>query len=161
MSEDCTINGVFNNVTFDCVLSFLISLITACKRSMGQGNIFTRMCHSVHGGGAFVVAWGWGGGAFVVAGGHAWLPGGHAWLGGCMVAMDMCGCWGACMVDGGAWLPWTCVVAGGMYGWWRCMVVGGVHGWWGGCVGYNEIRSMSGRYASYWNAFLLNIFSPY
>ena len=42
------------------------------------------------------------------------------------------------MVVGGA-----CVVAGG------CMVVGGV------CVGYDEIRSMSGRYASYWNAFLL------
>ena len=24
----------------------------------------------------------------------------------------------------------------------------------GACVGYDEIRSMSGRYASYWNAFL-------
>ena len=24
----------------------------------------------------------------------------------------------------------------------------------GGCIGYDEIRSMSGRYASYWNAFL-------
>ena len=38
---------------------------------------------------------------------------------------------------------------------------GGMHGFiWGACVvfsvffGYNEIRSMSGRYASYWNAFL-------
>ena len=25
-------------------------------------------------------------------------------------------------------------------------------------MGYNEIRSMSGRYASYWNAFLLHQF---
>ena len=24
----------------------------------------------------------------------------------------------------------------------------------GACIGYDEIRSMSGRYASYWNAFL-------
>ena len=35
-----------------------------------------------------------------------------------------------------------------------CLVVGGVHGW-GVCIGYDEIRSKSGRYASYWNAFLL------
>ena len=57
-----------------------------------------------------------------------------------MVAGGMCGDRGgmhggrgACMVVqwGGA-----CVVAGGA------------------CVGYNEIWSMSGRYASYWNAFL-------
>ena len=42
------------------------------------------------------------------------------------------------------------------------MVAGGGHAWlqggraWllGGCVGYDEIRSMSARYASYWNAFL-------
>ena len=66
--------------------------------------------------------------ACVVAGGRVWL-----WRG-------VHGCWE------GAWLP------GGM----GCS---GVHGCWGawvagGCVGYNEIRSMSGRYASYWNAFL-------
>ena len=40
----------------------------------------------------------------------------------------MRGCRGACMV--------------------ACMVAGE------GCIGYDEIRSMSGRYASYWNAFL-------
>ena len=49
---------------------------------------------------------------------------------------------------------------GGVRGYWgeACMVVvgGGVHGCRGACVGYNEIRSMSGRYASYWNAFLFN-----
>ena len=29
----------------------------------------------------------------------------------------------------------------------------------GACIGCDEIRSMSGPYASYWNAFLLNIMS--
>ena len=44
---------------------------------------------------------------------------------------------------GHAWLPGGgCVVAGGG----------------GACVGYDEIRSMSGRYASYWNAFLFYVF---
>ena len=35
------------------------------------------------------------------------------------------------------------------------MVAGG-HAWLlgGACLGYDEIQSMSGRYASYWNAFL-------
>ena len=50
------------------------------------------------------------------------------------------GCQGACMVAGGcAWLTEE------------------GHAWLlgGACVGYNEIRSMSGWYAFYWNAFLL------
>ena len=35
---------------------------------------------------------------------------------------------------------------------------GGVRGFFRGeCIGYDEIQSMSGRYASYWNAFLLEI----
>ena len=53
----------------------------------------------------------------------------------------------------------------GMHGFIRGVhgfILGGMHGFiWGGDVrgffsflGYNEIRSMSGRYASYWNAFL-------
>ena len=97
-------------------------------------------------------------------GGHAWLPG-------------VCGCRGMCMVVGGhVWLQRVCMVVGVIHGcgghawFWggmrgcrgACMVVGGVHGggghaWWRGgasCVGYDEIQSMSGRYASYWNAFL-------
>ena len=62
---------------------------------------------------------------------------------------------GACVVAGGhAWLP------GGVCGCWACVVAGG-----GGrgmrgcraCMGYDEIRSMSGRYASYWNAFFFHI----
>ena len=69
------------------------------------------------------------------------MVGGHAWLWG-----GMHGCGGACMV------------AGGVHGCWRghswlcrgvCMVVrGGV-----ACIGYDKVRSMSGRYASYWNVF--------
>ena len=106
-------------------------------------------------GGACVVAPG--GVGMVALGGHAWLlPGG-----------GMCGCSRGCawLLQGGA-----CIVAlGGMHGFIRgaCMVLlGGMRGFiWGACMvlfgggmcgffGYNEIRSMSGRYASYWNAFL-------
>ena len=57
----------------------------------------------------------------------------------------MHGRWGACVVAGGhVWL------------WGACMVLGGVHGCRGACIEYDKIRSMSGRYASYWNAFLLH-----
>ena len=61
---------------------------------------------------------------------------------------------GACVVllGGRAWF-----YSGGVHG----FIWGGMHGFiWGGMrgfssfFGYNEIRSMSGRYASYWNAFL-------
>ena len=56
------------------------------------------------------------------------------------------------------------VALGGMCGfiWGACVVLFGGHGFiWGGVhgffsfFGYNEIRSMSRQYASYWNAFLL------
>ena len=57
--------------------------------------------------------------------GHAWLAGGHAWLGG------VCG-WGVC-----AWGKGACMA---------CMPP------WPDTTRYG--RSMSGRYASYWNAFL-------
>ena len=73
------------------------------------------------------------------------------------------GCWGCAWLPGGAWLLGVCMVAGGhawlpggVHGCGECVVVGG-HG--GGCVGYDEIRSMSGRYASYWNAFLFLLHS--
>ena len=72
-----------------------------------------------------------GGGVCVVA------PGGHAWL----LWGGMCGCSG-----GHAWLlGGACVVAPGGHAW---FLGGGVRGF------FHEIRSMSGRYASYWNAFL-------
>ena len=109
----------------------------------------------------------------VLFGGHAWFYLGGAWfyLGG-----GMCGfIWGACMVlfrgvcmvlfGGHAWF-----YSGGMCGfiWGVCMVLlGGMCGFiWGGMhgffsfFGYNEIQSMSGRYASYWNAFLFQEYSP-
>ena len=92
-------------------------------------------------------------------GGHAWLlPGGGV---------------RGCSQGGGA-----CVVAlGGVHGfisgghaWFYSgghvwFYLGGMRGfiWGGACMvfsvffGYNEIRSMSGRYASYWNAFLYYI----
>ena len=80
----------------------------------------------------------------VVARGHVWLPGGCAGLPG-----GMRGCWRlACILAGGVC---DCHVG---HGCWEAMVNGG-HAWLpGGCIGYDEIRSMSGRYASYWNAFL-------
>ena len=132
-----------------------------------EGYVFTGVCLSTGGRG------------------HSWLPGGHAWLmggmcscwggmrgcrGACVVAGGCAWLWGACMVTGGVWLLGGCVVArGGVHGCQGvCMVVGcvwflgGMRGCWGACmvargacVGYDEIRSMSGRYASYWNAFLL------
>ena len=98
--------------------------------------------------------------------------GGHAWF-----------YWGVCMVlfGGHAWfysggmrgfiqgvrgfIQGVCgFIQGGMHGFsgghawffWGCMVFpGGVHGFFS-FFGYNEIRSMSGRYASYWNAFLFH-----
>ena len=73
------------------------------------------------------------------------VPGGHAWCWeGVCGGGGRHGARGACMVPGGA-----CVVLGGMHGAGRTCVVAG-----GPCMGYDEIRSMSGRYASYWNAFL-------
>ena len=60
--------------------------------------------------------------------GHVWFYSGvHGFI------------WGACVVlfGGCVWFFW-----------------GGLHGFFS-FFGYNEIRSMSGWYASYWNAFLL------
>ena len=104
------------------------------------------------------------GGCAWLLGGHLWLlPGGHVWLlgGACMVALGRCvvapggmhGCSGGGMhgcSGGGQGCAWF--FQGGMRGfsWGACMVFSG-----GVCIGYDEIRSMSGRYTSYWNAFLL------
>ena len=137
-------------------------------------------------GGACVVARG----ACVVARGCVWLlRGGRVWLlwGGCVWLLrgGMCGCLGACVVALGwhAWLlrgggmhgcSWgpcmvtlggACVVALGGHAWLLrgvCMVArgGGMHGFFS-FFRYNEIRSMSGRYASYWNAFLFTIMHPF
>ena len=102
-----------------------------------------------------VAGGGWGLGACMVAGGMhgCWggvVVGGMHGCGGCAWLLGgMCGC------GGHAWLQQACMVAG-RHAWLlgACVVAGG-------CVGYDEIRSMSGRYASYWNAFLLDYLVAY
>ena len=94
--------------------------------------------------------------------------GGHAWLlrGGCVVARGgmhgcsgggMHGCYGGMRgcYRGHAWLLWgVCMVALGGH---ARLLQGWQHAWLGGMRGFfDEIRSMSGRYASYWNAFLFH-----
>ena len=70
----------------------------------------------------------------VAGGGHAWFRGG----------VGMRGCLGGVRGCQGGMHGW----GGGVCGCWgACMVAGG-------CIGYDKIRSMSGRYASYWNEFL-------
>ena len=81
-----------------------------------------------------------------IQGGREWFySGGHAWFysrGACVVLFG-----GACVVlfrGVRGFIGGACVV----------LFRGGVRGFSSFC-GYNEIRSMSGWYASYWNAFLL------
>ena len=115
----------------------------------GEGHVSLLRGACVVAQGACVVAPG-GGAMRGCSGGHAWL----LWGGRCVVA------WGACVVAlGGGWV-W--LLRG------HAWLLGGVrgcsegHAWllWGeACVGYDEIRSMSGRYASYWNAFLFILMS--
>ena len=123
-------------------------IFTARKRSLQRLCFYT--CLSVI---LFTGVCVWLLGGCMVAGGHAWLwVCVHDWGG-------MHGCQGVCVVvaTGCAW------VWGGVHGCWGHAWLLGGHAWlWGGaacvvaggaCVGY-KIRSMSGRYASYWNAFL-------
>ena len=109
-----------------------------------EGYVFTGVCLSTGRGmrgcwGACMVACR---GACVVAGGCAWLREGCMVARGCAwLVGGMHGWWGACVVARGA-----CVVA--RVG--ACVVARGEHVWlWGACVGYDEIQSMSDRYASY------------
>ena len=77
--------------------SDIFLLITARKRSLGQGYVFTGVCDSVHGGHAWLL------GACMVARGVCMVVGGHVWLlgdmHGCRGAMS--GCRGACVVARG------------------------------------------------------------
>ena len=107
-------------------------LFTTCKRSLRR--LCFYRCLSVHGGG------------------HAW-QGEACMVGGCM-AGGMCGrgcAWQGACVD-----EWQ----GGMHG--GGGMCGSGHAWQGACVACPQqilrdmvIRSMSGQYASYWNAFFL------
>ena len=72
------------------------TIFTIRKRSLGQGNIFTPVCHSVHGEGRR---------AWLLWGGHAWLLRGDAWLlrgGGGMRGCSQWGCVHGCL-GGHAW----------------------------------------------------------
>ena len=127
--------------------------------------VFTGVCLSTLGGHAWFYLGGvhgfiWGacvvlfGGmhGFIRGGGDAWFySGGHVWfyLGGVWFYLGgMRGfIWGACMV---LFRGMHGFIPGGMHG----FIPGGVHVFFS-FFGYNEIQSMSGRYASYWNAFLL------
>ena len=161
-----------------------MTIITARKRSLRR--LCFYRCLSVHRGRC---VWLWG--ACMVAEGGMHGCRGRALLWGCVH-----GCRGACVVVGVCVVPGVCVVVGGMRGcvgmhgcrrlcvvvggcawlWWVCgcrgcawllgvcVVAGGV------CMAYNEIRSMSRWYASYWNAFLytmstmdffLNVFTEF
>ena len=132
-----------------------------------EGYVFTGVCLSTPGGACMVLfgghvwfylaggmrgfiwrghAWFYLGGVHGFIRGHAWFYlGGHAWfyLGGraCVILFGGHACFiqGACMVlfGGHVWF----YSGGGMRGFFSFF-------------GYNKIRSMSGRYASYWNAFL-------
>ena len=105
----------------------------ACMVAPGGGHVWLLL-GGMHGcsWGACVVALG--GCAWLLQGGHAWLLRGCAWL--------LRGGVHGCSREGRAWL-----------------LLGGMRGWSGGsvCGFFNEIRSMSGRYTSYWNAFLLQM----
>ena len=153
------------------ILSFERKHIYRPQRSWGKV-IFSKACvnNSVHGGACVVAR----GGMCGCTGGGAWFylgdMCGFIW-GACMVLFggmhgfiqgSMHGfIWGACMVlfRGVHGFIWgACVVLFGGCVWFYS---GGILGFiWGGMrgffsfFGYNEIRSMSGRYASYLNAFL-------
>ena len=156
-------------------ISMLVGILPPATK-LGQGYVFTGVCDSVNRGGmrgcqgACMVAWGH---AWFFRGVHGFFSGGMSgFLLGCVCVFFFWGhAWfflwgGACMVFslGGACLVFSWGMhgffLGGMHGFWGGCVV--VHGCWGvngcrgACIGYDEIRSMSGRYASYWNAFLFN-----
>ena len=110
--------------------------------------------HSVHRGRAWQKG--------VCSGGHAWW--GCAWWGACMTGghaqqgrhAQQGGMHSRGMQGGGAMHSRGMCVVGGMQG------RGGMHGGGGGCACHTcppdttrYGRSMRGRYASYWNAFLL------
>ena len=158
-------------------------VITARKRSLQRLCLYRcvsfilftggGMCGFIWEGACMVFS---GGACMVLFGGHAWFYlgglggwgwhawfylGGHAWFySGGMHGFIWGGMCGFIWVGVRGFIRGACVVLFGG----ACVVLFGGHAWFysggGVCVffsffGYNEIRSMSGRYASYWNAFLL------
>ena len=121
------------------------------KRSFGQGNVFTRVCDSVNRGGCLP-----GGGVPPNLGGSAW--GGSLqifFLGGFLQIFG-----GG--LPGGGFPP--NFGGGSAWGGFLQIFMGGLPGGgdsskflWGGFS--PGIQSTFGRYASYWNAFLLNYYN--
>ena len=128
-----------------------------------EGYVFTPVCDSVNRGGMCGCSL-WGGGSMrgFILGGAWFYLGGHAWFfsGACVVffgGRGMCGfIQGVCMVlfRGYMVLFGECAwfYSGGV-----CGFIWGGRAWFFSFFGYNEIWSMSGRYASYWNAYLFGI----
>ena len=162
-SEACVNNSVHRGGVHGCSGGG----VHGCTRGGMHG--FIRGCMVLFGGHAWFYSGGvWfylGGHAWFYLGGHAWFySGGHVWFysgggfirggvhgfiqqrGACMVLFSR----GACVV---LFSRGACMV---LFSRGACMVLfsrGGPHGFFS-FSGYDEIRSMSGRYASYWNAFL-------
>ena len=149
-----------------------------CVVAPGGGDM--RGCTGGEGGGGGIRGFIRGEACVVALGQHAWF-----YSGACMVLFRG-HVWfysGACIVlfRGHVWFYsggmhgfiWGAGMRGFIWGGMCGFIQGGVHGFiWGGHAwfylgggvhvffsffGYNEIRSMSGRYASYWNAFLFLI----
>ena len=123
------------------------SLLLPPENVVCEGYVFTPVYDSVNGGGACVA------GGHACPGGGACMPSGGVWLGVCMCPGGVHG-EGGCMAKGGAWWRGACMVKG------ACVAKGGMHGEGRACVECTPTstrysRSMRGRYASYWNAFLL------
>ena len=133
-------------------------MITACKRNLGQSNVFTHVCHSVHRG------------KVSASGGRDLHPGGVCLQGGSASrGSDSRGSASRGSASGGRLhLGRVCiqgVCLGEVYIQWGRLELGQtpskIHG-----IGYYGIRlylyllrSTSGWYASYCNAFLLLFFS--
>ena len=133
-----------------CQLQLIVALVTTRKRSLWR-LCFLHLSVCPWGG---QHAWWWGacmaGGVCMVVAGHAWQVGEHVWQGGMHgsehVWQGGCVWQGACVAEGHAWQG-ACM-AGGGHAWWR-------HAWHTHTLTDTVIRSMSGWYTSYWNAFLL------
>ena len=116
-------------------MCYQVTIFTARKRSLGQGNIFIGVCQEFcsRGGGCLIRRGVCSGGSCLLLGGCL-LPGGVSTEGGCLLL-------GGVSAAGGVVCPWGVSALGNV-----CSQGGA---WWRPPNGY-----CCGRYASYWNAFL-------
>ena len=145
-SEACVNNSVWGGMhgcSGGCMVArggaWLLGGVHGC--SGGMHGFIRGACMVLFGGACMVL---FGGACVVLFGGHVWFYlGEHAWF-----------------YSGGMH---GFIQQGGMHGFIQqgaCMVLfsGGGHVWFFQFFGYSEVQSMSGRYASYWNAFLFKIY---